>query len=534
MDKLIEHGKEMGLEGENLLKFVMAQQAIERDERAKEREAQRENEAKEKEAQRRHELEMEELKVRQAEIEYHKAKKEGTGDVKAKTPRLPSFMEGEEIDGYLLRFERFARANHWAEDTWASLLSALLTGKALDVYSRLSDAEAQDYDKVKEAILKRYELTEDGFRKKFRSEIPQEGEGPDQYIVRLSSYLNRWIELSGTSKTFEGVCDLIIQEQFLDLCPLDLSIHLRERKPKSLEELGRMSDQYLTAHETSLAEGVRPRNSSRSEGEPGRKSGQGGSGEPGGGFRKTCYHCRETGHVKADCPSLGKGFSKKNVVAQSMFAQGADKPWDADGNLAEDSKYRSSGAVNGQQVQVYRDTGSSRTFVNKTLVPRKAYTEDAIKVRLANGAVDSVPTARVELEVDGNAREVEVGVMNTPYPVLLGNDYGAACVGSRAGPVTTREIKSELGEDKRCLGRGEKMESAVPRYQIPARRQQGGQVAYPPKAEVRSESNTVKQRIQKLMEEDPVYRMGRLRWLQRQHQLKKAAGKRTKQEYGVK
>ncbi|KAI8517611.1 hypothetical protein Bbelb_036280 [Branchiostoma belcheri] len=516
MDKLIEQGKEMGLEGENLLKFVMAQQAIERDERAKEREAQRENEAKEKEAQRRHELEMEELKVRQAEIEYHKAKKEGTGDVKAKTPRLPSFMEGEEIDGYLLRFERFARANHWAEDTWASLLSALLTGKALDVYSRLSDAEAQDYDKVKEAILKRYELTEDGFRKKFRSEIPQEGEGPDQYIVRLSSYLNRWIELSGTSKTFEGVCDLIIQEQFLDLCPTDLAIHLRERKPTSLEELGKMSDQYLTAHETSLAEGVRPRNSysSRSEGEPGRKSGQ--------------------GHVKADCPSLGKGFSKKNVVAQSMFARGADKTWDANGNLAEDSKYRSSGAVNGQQVQVYRDTGSSRTFVNKKLVPRKSYTEDVIKVRLANGAVDSVPTARVELEVDGNAREVEVGVMNTPYPVLLGNDYGAACVGSRAGPVTTREIKSELGEDKRHLGRGEKMESAVPRYQIPARRQQGGQVAYPPKAEVRSESNTVKQRIQKLMEEDPVYRRGRLRWLQRQHQLKKAAGKRTKQEYGVK
>ncbi|XP_019633436.1 PREDICTED: uncharacterized protein LOC109476860, partial [Branchiostoma belcheri] len=295
---------------------------------------------------------------------------------------------------------RFARANHWAEDTWASLLSALLTGRALDVYSRLSDDDAQDYVKVKEAILKRYELTEDGFKKKFRSEVPQEGEVPDQYIVRLSSYLNRWIELSSTPKTYEGICDLVVQEQFLDLCPLDLSIHLRERKPKSLEEMGRMSDQYLTAHETSLAEGVRPRNSSRSEGEPGRKSGQGGSGEPGGGFRKTCYHCRETGHVKADCPSLGKGFSKKNVVAQSMFAQGADKPWDADGNLAEDSKYSSTGAVNGQQVQVYRDTGSSRTFVNKTLVPRKAYTEDAIKVRLANGAVDSVPTARVELEVD--------------------------------------------------------------------------------------------------------------------------------------
>ncbi|XP_078598163.1 uncharacterized protein LOC144874156 [Branchiostoma floridae x Branchiostoma japonicum] len=251
-DTLIEQATKMGLEGPSILEYVEKQQAIERDERARERDAQR-----------KHELELEALKLKQAEIKA--VQKQNAEEVKAKTPRLPSFTEGEGIDEYLLRFERFARANHWAENTWASLLSALLTGKALAVYSRLSDDDAKDYKKVKDAILKRYELTEDGFKKKFRSEVPQEGEGPDQYIVRLSSYLNRWIELSDTPKTYEGLRDLIIQEQFLDLCPVDLSVHLRERKPKSLEELGKMSERYLIAHGRGLFEGARPRNPPRTD-----------------------------------------------------------------------------------------------------------------------------------------------------------------------------------------------------------------------------------------------------------------------------
>ncbi|XP_078677844.1 LOW QUALITY PROTEIN: uncharacterized protein LOC144914156 [Branchiostoma floridae x Branchiostoma belcheri] len=203
------------LEGPDIPQYVEKQQAVEMDERVRERDAQRE-----------HELELEALKLKQAEIEYKTGQKKAAEEVKAKTPRLPSLTEGEGIDGYLLRFKRFARANHWAEGTWASLLSALLTGMALDVYSRLSDDDTQYYNKVKDAILKRYELTEDGFRKKFRSKVPQEGEGPDQYLIRLSSYLNRWVELSDTPRTYEGICDMIVQEQFLDLVPVELSTHL--------------------------------------------------------------------------------------------------------------------------------------------------------------------------------------------------------------------------------------------------------------------------------------------------------------------
>ena len=79
-------------------------------------------------------------------------------DDRAKGPKLPSFVHGkDDLDAYLQRFERFAETAKWKKDGWASKLSALLSGRALEVYSRLSEEAAKDYDKVKIALMKRYE-----------------------------------------------------------------------------------------------------------------------------------------------------------------------------------------------------------------------------------------------------------------------------------------------------------------------------------------------------------------------------------------
>ena len=44
--------------------------------------------------------------------------------------------------------ERFATTAKWEKTGWASKLSALLSERALEVYSRLSEEAAQDYDRV--------------------------------------------------------------------------------------------------------------------------------------------------------------------------------------------------------------------------------------------------------------------------------------------------------------------------------------------------------------------------------------------------
>ena len=280
MEKLLQIGKEFGLEGEKLLEFVEKQQKLEEDRRREEEERKREEEEKEekrrqleeeKEERRRileedrrkedeerenrrqerelRKLEMEADLLRQKEaIEAAKrehelelarlaqgrnvAERAELREERAKAPKLPSFVDGkDDLDAYLQRFERFATTAKWEKTGWASKLSALLSGRALEVYSRLSEEAAQDYERVKLALMKRYDLTEDGYRRKFRASKPEVDESPEQFIVRLDRYLLRWLELSNTERSFEGLKDLIVKEQFIDSCPKELAIHLRERAP---------------------------------------------------------------------------------------------------------------------------------------------------------------------------------------------------------------------------------------------------------------------------------------------------------------
>ena len=121
------------------------------------------------------------------------------------------------MDSYLKRFERFAKNEKWPAEEWATNLSNLLQGKALKVYSRLSVEDANYYVKLQDALLKRYQLTEEGFRQKFRNSKQEIGDTAGQFVIRLSNYLVRWMELGKVKSTFEGLRDLIVREQFLSV-----------------------------------------------------------------------------------------------------------------------------------------------------------------------------------------------------------------------------------------------------------------------------------------------------------------------------
>ena len=65
-------------------------------------------------------------------------------------------------------------------------LSPLLSGRALEVYSRSSQEDAMSYDRLKLALLKRYDFMEWGYRKRFREAKPEGQESP--FFV-ISSHL---------------------------------------------------------------------------------------------------------------------------------------------------------------------------------------------------------------------------------------------------------------------------------------------------------------------------------------------------------
>ena len=166
----------------------------------------------------------------------------------AQNPKLPYFEETKDkMDSYLSRFKKYAVANKWDRSIWAAYLSALLKGWALEVYDRLSVADANDYEKLKDALLKNFDMTERGFRKKFRNDRPERSETFIQFGSRLRSYLDKWINMAKIENTLEAICDFMARDQFLESCSRELYVHLKPKTFKNLDEMAKEADLFAEA-----------------------------------------------------------------------------------------------------------------------------------------------------------------------------------------------------------------------------------------------------------------------------------------------
>ena len=252
-----------------MIEFVTEREQLDRDERAADREhkkleLQAEQKKMELEAEQKRletevqsptqqlelkaQIEFDRLKFEEvrAETEANKilssTRNDEQGHVRVKTPKLPELKDKDNVDAYLERFERFAESHRWNRSDWAINIGALLTGKALDVYYRLSKSDSMNYDKVKSALLHRFEFTIDGFQTKFRNSNVEEGESPSEYITRLESYLEKWVELSKSS-----LKSLIVREQFLNVCDKDMAVYLNRELPSTLSKFAESAERFLSS-----------------------------------------------------------------------------------------------------------------------------------------------------------------------------------------------------------------------------------------------------------------------------------------------
>ncbi|CAC5368797.1 unnamed protein product [Mytilus coruscus] len=66
-------------------------------------------------------------------------------------------------------------------------------------------------------------------------------------VKRFNSFLfvlGRWIDISNVLKTFDGLYDLMLRDQFLYICNNEVMLFLKERVPKSKDEMTRYADQF--------------------------------------------------------------------------------------------------------------------------------------------------------------------------------------------------------------------------------------------------------------------------------------------------
>ncbi|XP_055997762.1 uncharacterized protein LOC125654613 [Ostrea edulis] len=461
LNDLIAAGKELGYVGEDLQKYVSEQQTLQREERAAARQIEKEE--------RDFKLEMErmvqELKFKEmsdnlelSRAEIRNQERVSDGSFKPGMPKIPPFDETkDEIDSFLRRFERYALTMKWDKSMWATPLSALLKGRALDVFSLMPVRQASDYDGLKAALLRRYDMTEDGFKRKFRACRPEIGESFSQFSVRLASYLTRWIEMSKISETFEDLFDLILRDQILHVCNYDLLVFLKQNVPRTAEELCRLADQFKEARNTSAtnlcskvikkpSEEGKPKTHEKSKEVHKQPQAQKEKSKYVPFTERKCYLCNKQGHIASQCHrSREKGKMSSTVVsgaddssrytpehcsalivsqnASSLYSQVSDKSTILSSACHTTQKPMplSAGYVDGQPVTLLRDSGCRNIVVRRSLVKEEKLTGKYETCILADSTKRTVPVAKVHIDTPYVTGEFEVWCMDNPvFDLIIG------------------------------------------------------------------------------------------------------------------
>ena len=95
--------------------------------------------------------------------------------------------------------------------------------------------------------MQRYEINEETYRQRFRTDRKKGEESYREYVDRLGDHFSRWV----TSQSTE-LEELVKIEQFISGVPEDLRIWLRERKPESLRQTASLADDYALARKSNL------------------------------------------------------------------------------------------------------------------------------------------------------------------------------------------------------------------------------------------------------------------------------------------
>ena len=68
------------------------------------------------------------------------------------------------IEAYLITFELQMKVYEIEKARWAFKLAPQLSGRTQQVYVSMDTKDASDYDKLKEVILKHYDITDESYR----------------------------------------------------------------------------------------------------------------------------------------------------------------------------------------------------------------------------------------------------------------------------------------------------------------------------------------------------------------------------------
>ena len=373
----------------------------------------------------------------------------------------------DDISCYLNTFERIATTAGKDKVDWPRLLEPYLTGKAQQAFHALSSTDKDNYDEVVRAIKRRYNLTPDAYRVKFKTDSKKGGETFEEFGHRLQDHFFRWLEISESTAEIPEVkrsLNLIMMDQFLSMVSDEsLRLKLREAKLQSLNDLSRLADEFVL-HRRANSSGGEERNMNRRGfsgfNPPARPTPAPGPGNPPGRrtFNMNCFRCGQLGHRIAECPMPQTRSPTQNSPGVPTPKTGEDcsfvAPQKMDMPMVEIG-------IKGQaptpvKIRALVDTGASVSLITTDLCKRlhlsPTLNNGAGTLRMVDGTI-LAPAGMVHAEVELGGSVVERNfqvVHSLPAEVLLGVDF-AKQVGLVLDFSSGLYSTSSSGGGERCM-----------------------------------------------------------------------------------
>ena len=171
---------------------------------------------------------------------------------------VPPFQE-KEVDKYFLHFEKVAENLKWPKEHWTLLLQSVVIGKAREIYTQLSLEQSSDYDKVKELILKGYELVPEAYRQKFRDCRKEHDQTHVEFARTKEQLFDRWCSSKKVGSDHAKLRQLMLVEEFKRCINSDVKSFLDEKEVETLDLAARLADDYSLTHKASFVNKPFPR-----------------------------------------------------------------------------------------------------------------------------------------------------------------------------------------------------------------------------------------------------------------------------------
>ena len=336
-------------------------------------------EAKKEAAAREHELKM-------AGLGKHSPSDKASVFDPARNIRLvPPFQE-KEVDKYFAHFEKVADSLNWPKESWVLLLQSVLVGKAQEIYGSLSVEQSSNYEHVKEAILKAYELVPEAYRQKFRNYLKYDSKTHVEFAREKENLFNRWCHSKEIGQDFKKLKQMVLLEEFKDKVRPDIRSHLDEQKVEELEKAAIMADDYALTHKMSSKSGNPQQKRYHGSGNrenisrnmDDRKR-QGKSTENVGLVSKveplkriSCGHCGKPGHIITNCWKLG---GKTPCEHCGRFNHKSEDCRIAKNKLQKEVKPTGLTSLKGLKVSPFNESENSKGVKVKPLIDRNRFVE---------------------------------------------------------------------------------------------------------------------------------------------------------------